>query len=131
MKIVNICILFFLTYGSAIGKDNTDTAHPIFPQQQTAHDLLTYCSSSSLTHLGRQRQRYCWGFISGVEETIRLTLHGSNQPAELKICVPKGESSRSLAKAYMQYAGRRNINLTQPAVQITVEALTNAYPCIN
>lgn len=83
MKIINICILFFLAWGSAIGKDNTDTNQPIFPQQLTARDLLTYCSSSSLTDLGRMRQRYCWGFISGVEETIRLPLHPSSQAVAL------------------------------------------------
>lgn len=62
MKIINICILFFFAWEAAIAKDDTDTTQPIFPQQLTARDLLTYCSSSSLTDLGRQRQRYCWGF---------------------------------------------------------------------
>lgn len=131
MKIINICILFFLAWGGAIGKDDTDTTQPIFPQQLTAHDLLTYCSSSSLTDLGRQRQRYCWGFISGVEESIRLTLHASGQPVALKICVPKGVSSRNLAKAYTQYAGRRDTNLARPAAQIVIEALSNSYSCLN
>lgn len=131
MKIINICILFFFAWGAAIGKDDMDTTQPIFPQQLTAHDLLTYCSSSSLTELGRQRQRYCWGFISGVEATIRLTPHASGQPVALKICVPKGVSSRNLAKAYIQYAGRRDTNLARPAAQIAIEALSNAYSCPN
>ena len=131
MKILNICILFFFAWGAAIGKDDTDTNQPIFPQQLTARDLLTYCTSSSLTDLGRQRQRYCWGFISGVEETIRLTLHASGQPVALKICVPKGVSSRNLAKAYIQYASRRDINLSRPAAQIAIEALSNSYSCLN
>ena len=62
-----------------------DTTQPIFPQQLTASDLLTYCSSSSLTDLGRKRQRYCWGFISGVEETIRLPLHASRRYCQLNL----------------------------------------------
>jgi len=130
MKIINICILLFLAWGSAIGKGDTDTTQHIFPQQLTARDLLTYCSSSSLTDLGRKRQRYCWGFISGVEETIRLPLHASSQPVALKVCVPKGVSSRNLAKAYILYAGRRDTNLARPAAQMVVEALSNAYPCL-
>ena len=129
MKIINICILFFLTCGSAVVK--ADTTQPIFPQQLTAHDLLTYCSSSSLTDLGRQRQRYCWGFISGVEEAIRLTSNASVQPVAVKICVPKGLSSRKLAKAYILYAGRRDTNLKRPAAKITIEALSNSYSCPN
>ena len=131
MKIINICILFFFTLGSAIGKDDTDTTQAIFPQQLTAHDLLTYCSSSSLTALGRQRQGYCWGFISGVEETIRLKLHASAQSVALNICVPTDVSSRNLAKAYIKYAGRRGTDLSRPAAQIAIEALSNAYSCPN
>ena len=131
MKIFNICILFILLWGSAIGKSNSDTDQSVFPQQLTARDLLTYCSSSSLTDLGRMRQRYCRGFISGVEETIRLPLHSHRQPAELRTCAPKGITSRQLTEAYIQYAGRLSTNLSQPAAQIVIEALSNSYPCSN
>ena len=130
MKTINIFILFFFVWGTAIGKDDTDATQPIFPQQLTAHDLLTYCSSSSMTAVGRQRQRYCWGFISGVEEAIRLTLHVSGQPIALKICVPKGISSQNMARAYIRYAGRRGANLARPAAQIVIEALSSSYSCI-
>lgn len=77
MKITKICMLFFLAWGAATVKAETDTTQSIFPQQLTARDLLIFCSSSSLTAVGRSRQRYCWGFISGVEETLRFTLHVS------------------------------------------------------
>ncbi|MBT8120848.1 MAG: hypothetical protein KJN89_14125 [Gammaproteobacteria bacterium] len=129
MKIIYICILFFLAWGSATGKDDADTTQPIFPQQLTARDLLTYCSSSSLTDLGRKRQSYCSGFISGVEETIRLPSHASSQAVAMKICVPEGVTSRSLAKAYTQHARRSDTNLAQPAAQIVVEALSKSYQC--
>lgn len=129
MKIINICILFFLTGGYALGEVDTDATQPIFPQQLTARDLLTYCTSSSLTDLGRKRQRYCSGFISGVEETIRLPMHASGYPVALKTCVPIDVSSRKLVRAYTQYAGRRDAELERPAAQIVVEALSNSYPC--
>lgn len=131
MKIFNICILLFITWTSAIAKDDTESTQSIFPQQLTADNLLTYCSSSTLTDLGRKRQRYCWGFISGVEETLRLPIHASSPPVTMKICVPDGVSSRSLAKAYIQYAVSRGTNLARPAAQIVVEALSNSYPCRN
>ena len=129
MKIINICILFFFVWGTAVGKGDADATQPIFPQQMTAHDLLRYCSSSSMSAVGRQRQRYCWGFISGVEETIRLTLNTSGQSAA-KICVPKGISSRNMARAYIRYAGRRDTNLVRPAAQIVIEAFSSSYSCI-
>ena len=131
MKIIKICIFFFLTWGSAIGEDDADADQPVFPQQLTARDLLTYCSSSSLTDLGRKRQSYCSGFISGVEETIRLPLYASRQSVAIEICVPEDVSSRNLAKAYTQYARRPDTNLAQPAAQIVVEALSKAYHCQN
>ena len=129
MKVINICILFFITSGAAIGDSDTETTQAIFPQQLTASDLFTYCSSSSMTDLGRTRQRYCWGFVSGVEESVRLLLHTSSQSATPNICVPKGVSSRSMGKAYSLYAARSGANLDRPAVQVVVEALSNTYPC--
>ncbi|MCW9047485.1 MAG: Rap1a/Tai family immunity protein [Gammaproteobacteria bacterium] len=131
MKINYICILFFFVCGAATGKEDTNNTQTIFPQQLTAQDLLTYCSSSSLTSLGRQRQRYCWGFISGVEETIRLTLHSPAQPETLKICLPEDASSRNLAKTYILYAASRDSDLSRPAAQIALEALANTYSCSN
>lgn len=112
-----------------MAKDEAKTSQPIFPQQLTARDLMTHCASSSLTDLGRTRQRYYWGFISGVEETLRLPQTASSRPAEQKICVPKGVSSRKLAKAYTKYAGRKGSDMERPAAQVVVEALVNAYSC--
>lgn len=126
MKIINICIFFFITFGTAIGQNDTETTQPIFPQQLTASDILRYCSSSSMTDLGRTRQRYCWGFVSGVEETVRLPLHTTMQPAASKICVPNGVSSRSMGRAYSQYAARRGTNLARSTVEVVIEALSNA-----
>ena len=131
MKIITIWFVFFLAWGAATVKADTDTTPSIFPQQLTAQDLLIFCSSSSLTSVGRNRQRYCWGFISGVEETLRFTLHTSGQPAAPKICVPENVSSRTLAQRYIQYAGSRDTNLAPPAAQIAIKALLNSYPCPN
>lgn len=123
--------MFCLICGPALGNDEVDTTQLIFPQQLTARKLLTYCTSSSLTDIGRTRQRYCWGFISGVEETIRLPGQVSVHSTSQKICVPKGLSSRALAKAYISFAGRRDANLDRPAAQVVIEALSSAYPCRN
>lgn len=131
MKIINGCILFFFVWGAASLKADTDSTPPVFPQQLTAQTLLVYCASSSLTAVGRNRQRYCWGFISGVEETLRLRLNASGQPAPPTICVPEDVSSRTLAQGYIQYAGRRGINLAPPAAQMVIKALVNTYPCLD
>ena len=129
MKIISIVVFFLLAWEPALAKEKTETSQPIFPQQLTARNLLTHCASSSLTELGRTRQMYCWGFISGVEETVRLPLQTSSQPIAQKVCVPEGISSRNLAKAYTRYAGHKDSDLERPAAQVVVEAIANTYPC--
>jgi len=130
MKTITIMLMLILVsplWAHEVGDTEEEAA--VFPQQLTARELLAYCSSSSLSALGRKRQRYCWGFVSGVEETIRLKLQQSENAKNMKICVPPGEHSRKLAKAYVQYAGRWQAKLEQPAVQTVSDALIDAYPC--
>ena len=43
----------------------------VHPQQLSARGLLKACASSAMTGPGRERRRYCDGFVSGVEEAIR------------------------------------------------------------
>jgi hypothetical protein len=114
---------FFLFGWSAVAaQDAVENAESFFPQQLTARELLTHCVSSSLTRRGREQQRYCRGFVSGVEEALRLS-------TAAPLCVPPGEAARNIADAYIRYAGRRTTDLEKPAALIVVEALEDAYPC--
>ncbi len=117
-----IYILFFLTF-SNIASAEKDS---YFPQQMTAQKLLTTCSSSYMTQTGRQRQRYCSGFISGVEESTRL-----QEKAAIihKICLPKGKTSSQYRSVYMKYASKKTTDLTKPAALVVREALQDAFPC--
>ncbi len=124
MQLKSLVIMIMLAwYSTVFAEQNSE--QPIFPQQLTARGLLTYCVSSSMTDLGRFRQRYCWGFVSGVEEAIRLPLVSANH----KACVPEGLSAKKLSKAYITYARRQEAHLDLPAAQLVVKALSNAYPC--
>ena len=101
-----------------------------FPQQLTAQELLTHCASSYMTDRGRRQQRYCLGFVSGVEEALRLSVSsGSPTSVAMRICVPAGEPARGIADAYIRYAGRHSTDLAKPAALVVVEALGSAYPC--
>lgn len=122
-------MVLILASWPTLGQAEGTTDQPIFPQQLTARDLLTACAASSLTDFGRTRQRYCWGFISGVEEAIRLPLQVTEKKSTQTICVPTGVSSRILAKSYISYAAARDANLDRPAAQVVIEALSKTYPC--
>mgnify|MGYP001545127569 CR=1 len=123
-------VLLGLFLGStAVAEEGVGDAQSFFPQQLTAQQLLTFCASSSMTDRGRQQRRYCSGFVSGVEEALRLSVSGSSAAVAERICIPDQESARSMADAYIRYAGNRAADLTKPAALIVVEALKSSYPC--
>jgi hypothetical protein len=111
---------------SASANENVED---FFPQQMSARDLMTACASSALTAKGRNRRKYCEGFVSGVEEGMRLfqLRHSINSvPA---VCVPAGTASRTLTGAFVNYASVKGVNLEQPAAAVVIEALEQSFAC--
>jgi hypothetical protein len=98
-----------------------------FPQKLTAQDLLYACAASSLTSLGRERQRYCRGFISGVEETIRY--YGTGESPVGAFCFPQGMSAQHYGDVFIKYASRKGTDTGRPAVAVVQEAFTDAFSC--
>jgi len=88
----------------ATAQEPSAEVEPQFPQQQSANDLLRACASSSLTAVGRERRRYCAGFMSGVEESMRL-VHRMGH-LEVSVCPPERVTARALANAYISYASK-------------------------
>lgn len=100
---------------------------PQFPQQQTARDLLIACASSRLSSLGRERRRYCAGFVSGVEEAERVLHPG--ETVERTFCTPPDVSASALAAAFVRYGAEHDEELDLPAARVVLRALEHAYPC--
>ena len=123
-----LIVAFALFVGTSVSAQvESEEIFPEFPQQQTARDLLTACASSSISHLGRARRRYCAGFVSGVEEAIRFKSQVLG--AEIRICPPTGMTAQSFADAYIKYARHNTKVLHKPAVEAVFEALKQAFPC--
>jgi hypothetical protein len=110
----------------APAQSSREEMEPQFPQQQTAGQLLTTCASSRLTSTGRERRRYCAGFVSGVEETYRLL---DADAAEKHFCVPPDISASALADAYVRYGAGHQGELDDTAAEVVLHALEAAYPC--
>ena len=126
MKTVLICLLTLLPL-SAFAQKPVETTSEYFPQQMSARNLLTTCASSAMTSTGRERRRYCWGFVSGVEETMRhMKLRHS---LKMTACVPAGVSAKALADVFIRFAANRQSDLDLPAAALVRQALINAYPC--
>lgn len=111
MKIVFYAILMFTLVNIAFAEEKTEM-DSFFPQQMTAKELMVTCASSYMTSTGRQRKKYCSGFISGVEEATRLQSKLAITPP---ICLPKGKTSSQYTDIYMAYASRKTTDLSKPA----------------
>lgn len=117
-----------LATGTAVANEPSAAPDVYFPQRHDARELLLLCSSSAMTDRGRQRQRYCAGFLSGVEETVRLAMLSNASPPG-RICPPPHITARGLADAFVRFASRHQADLQRPAVQVAVAALQEAFPC--
>ena len=111
------------------GFASTSDTEVLFPQQMSAKDLMTLCASSSLTAKGRARRRYCDGFVSGVEEGMRLYKLRYSIESAASVCVPDGTSSRVMAQMFIRYATGKGVDLQQPAASVVLEALRKAFAC--
>ena len=100
-----------------------------FPQQLSARDLLTACVSSSLTSGGRMQQRYCLGFVSGVEEAVRLLQLVDSNIAHLPLCIPAGTTARALANVFIRHASRPGKDLEQPSASVVLDSLAKHFSC--
>ena len=98
-----------------------------FPQKMNAQDLQRTCAASSLSDTGRQRRRYCVGFISGVEEGVRV-LHKQHM-LEMSICLPDKVSGRTLTNVFLKHTTDNPDQLEKPAAQVVIDALSKNYPC--
>ena len=121
---LSLVLLCLLAPAVARGEEPPADAEVVFPQRFSARELLYACNSSAITRVGRERRRYCAGFISGVEEAARLL-----QAGRASICLPLDVSSRRLADIYTRYAGQHESMLEQPAVELALDALRSAFPC--
>lgn len=109
--------------------DENTPSESYFPQQMTANELMQACASSSLTKTGREKRRYCHGFISGVEEALRLVHLDATSGNTFALCAPADTTSRDFADVYMRFAIRKDVDLNRAAALVVFDALGNAYPC--
>ena len=125
---IPVLVLASLLTTSLWAQESGGDGEDYFPQQFTASELLYACASSSLSNRGRERRRFCGGFISGVEESLRLLDARQGLKVPSGICVPKGVSASAFAEAYRKYALDRK-DADAPAAAVVIEALRDAYPC--
>ncbi|MEN8802295.1 MAG: Rap1a/Tai family immunity protein [Thiogranum sp.] len=92
---------------------------------------MTACASSSLTRVGRERKKYCLGFVSAAEEAARLLAAHSPPGEKRDYCFPEGKTAGYFAEVFRRYASRKSTDLDKPAVLVVIEALENSFTCEN
>ena len=130
MRILFLLSVGFFTAAVALAGESDDSAEKYFPQKLTAQELLYYCAASALTSTGRNRQYYCSGFVSGVEESVRLLNTSARDQYKKVICVPEGKPARHFRDVYIRHGAKKSTDLDRPAVLVVLEALEAAYPCV-
>ena len=78
---------------------------------------------------GRRQQSYCSGFVSGVEESVRLLDTDAVAGDKKMVCVPKEKSAGHLRDVYIRHAAKKTTDLKRPAAMVVLEALRSVYPC--
>lgn len=127
MKIMALMTALFLTAVAGAEEQIIDN-ETYFPQQMTAQQLLNACASSTMTNRGRKSRKFCEGFISGVEETLRLQSIKQTSSDSKLLCVHEGKSASNFADIYINYASKGK-SLNAPAASVVMKALQAAYPC--
>lgn len=128
MPLIVLCV-GLLTILDLSAQEPNGESERYLPQQLSAKDLIYTCAASSLTSRGRERRRYCFGFVSGVEEALRL-LAGQSAPGTLEQpCVPKGTTARQLTNIFTRHANTKTTELDRPAALVVIESLLTAFPC--
>lgn len=124
-----VALLGLLVTVSALAQQKSETEEQYFPQQMTAKQLLYACASSSLTRLGRERKKYCQGFVSGAEEAARLLAAQSPSTYKHGYCFPEGKTAAYFSEVFMKYASKPETDLNKPAVLVVIEALESSFSC--
>jgi len=128
MRLTALCMTASLSLMSALGLQAQEAPmEPQFPQQQSAGDLLHACAASRLSGTGRGLRHYCAGFVSGVEEAVRLLRQDGR--IEQRVCTPPNLSASALAEVYVKYGANHRGELPEPAAEVVLHALVDAYPC--
>ena len=126
MKTVRLFLLFFLSIvtSGAWSHEPESPELPIPPVRETAGGLLKACAGTSLTPRGRLRLRYCYGYLAGIEEVMRLMMEKKDT-----ICTAPGTTIRELARVFVVYASPRRDEFHLPAVTMAARALRERFPC--
>ena len=128
MRYVALLLLAIMAFSINAAEPKTKE-ESFFPQQLTAKKLLLACNSSSLTDIGRKKQNYCLGFVSGVEEGLRAFRKEDGNSSSSSFCIPSKTKSKQLVDAFDRYAVANQSDLDKPAALVIVEALKKAFPC--
>ena len=101
----------------------------IFPQKLTAKELQVFCAASAMSNTGRQRQRYCEGFLSGIEESVRVLGRISGTETTLSLCMPADVSARQMRSAFVRNSVDMEPAKDKPSAMFAIEVLERSYPC--
>jgi len=124
-----LLMLLWVLAAPVISAEESDAPEPVFPQKLTASQLLVSCAASSMSATGRLRQKYCEGFLSGLEEGVRVHSLISKQEVAPSLCVPPDVSARQLRSAFVRNSANMTLSREKPAAMFAMKVLQHSFPC--
>ena len=122
-------VILCLIAAPILSAEESDASDTVFPQKLTAGELRLYCAASAMSATGLQRRRYCDGFLSGVEESVRVLGLISSREAPLSLCVPANVSARQLRAVFVKNSAAIKPPKDKPAAMFAIEVLEKSFPC--
>jgi hypothetical protein len=124
-----LLMLLWVLAAPVMSAEESGASDIVFPQKLTASQLLVSCASSSMSATGRLRQRYCEGFLSGLEEGVRVHSLIAKQEVAPSLCVPPDVSARQLRAAFVRNSAKMTLSKEKPAAMFAMKVLQSSFPC--
>jgi len=122
-------VFLWLIAPPILSAEESVASDTIFPQKLTAGQLQVSCAASAMSATGRQRQRYCEGFLSGIEEGVRVLGLISRLETAPSLCVPADVSARKMRSAFVKTSALMKPSKDKPAAMFAMEVLEKSFPC--
>lgn len=124
-----LLVLFCMISTSTLAAEMKAAPDIVFPQKLTAEELQMFCAASGMSSTGRQRQRYCEGFLSGIEEGVRVLGLISGTETTPALCMPADVSGRQMRIAFVRNSVSMDPAKDKPSALYAIEVLEKSYPC--
>ena len=115
MKVRSMLLTTLLAISGVVDAD--------YPHNMNAGVLRADCEL-----LDRPSQVRCEAFLMGVADTVNAITFSGRLNGKL-FCAPQETTEIRLRQVFVEYVATRNVDISEPAVDVAFSAFGQAFPC--